>query len=684
MNKKFNTWGALFGVGFLLTASGLAHAATKSWNNPAGGRWDIATNWAPVGVPQNGDDVVINLPGNYTVNYLPQGANNTFTTLAVGGGGGGTQSLLNTGLPLNVTSNATVNTGGVLEQRAGTMGGAGTIDIRGTFNYNGGTIGPGGDLTVVGGVGGTINMGGITKTLQRNVTNNAFIFWFTGTGGLNVAPGVSIVNNNLFQSNVNLPISRSAAGANPVFTNNGTYLRSGGGTTQFNSVNLTNAVNGSVQILGGSLSVSNGTYLQNGNNAVTSLQGGNLASTTTVNVAAGVVQGAGTIAAPVSNTGGTITPGLGAGGTGTLNVTGNYTQGGAGSYNVDVTGPGTFDVLNVTGSATLAGTLNTNVFAGAPSGSVFQILNYASRSGVFAPVNNNGASVGTQYNPTNLQLVVAALTAKITIPVNGTYVNAPNRIRGEFTRSPKLNGTTGLSSVQITIVENQTGLYWNGSSFQAAPASFPAEAVDAPSGTFASNHGPGTNDVTDGYTYTVTATATDANGQSITTAPSTVTVDKTRPTVTADNAPATSSTVTSLNDPIIGTASDPNGPNGTSSGLTTVGLFLRRQSDNKYFNGTNFQDGFFQLFDNSATTAPNSGATVNYSIGGLPQPGSDPNTQLTPGIYVLSVTSYDRALNNSGGGSVIRSFNVVPAAPMALQSRPSALRAAPAPSGGNS
>src|SRR5262245_18483672 len=42
--------------------------ADISWNNPAGGSWQIPGNWSPPQVPGNDDNAFITLGGSYSVN----------------------------------------------------------------------------------------------------------------------------------------------------------------------------------------------------------------------------------------------------------------------------------------------------------------------------------------------------------------------------------------------------------------------------------------------------------------------------------------------------------------------------------------------------------------------------------------------------------------------------------------
>jgi hypothetical protein len=83
--------------------------------------------------------------------------------------------------------------------------------------------------------------------------------------------------------------------------------------------------------------------------------------TRTLFVTGGTLQGAGSIGAGVSNTGGTVRPG-GSGG-GTLRIAGGYTQGKKGRLAVDL-GAKSHDVLAVAGSASLQGTLATHNHSG--------------------------------------------------------------------------------------------------------------------------------------------------------------------------------------------------------------------------------------------------------------------------------------------------------------------------------
>ena len=96
----------------LLALGHLAHCATITWNNPAGGNWSVAANWSPNQVPTNTDTALITTPGTYTVNLDVPGVV-TNLTLGAGGGTAGVQTFVVTNL-LTVSSLVSVTNGGVL------------------------------------------------------------------------------------------------------------------------------------------------------------------------------------------------------------------------------------------------------------------------------------------------------------------------------------------------------------------------------------------------------------------------------------------------------------------------------------------------------------------------------------------------------------------------------------------
>jgi hypothetical protein len=167
----------------------------------------------------------------------------------------------------------------------------------------------------------------------------------------------------------------------------------GAGTTNFNDLDLA----------GGTLSVASGqtfafanTYAQRA--GVTEIaSGGTLQATPTLT--GGVLRGGGTITGNLANTAGTVRPG---GSPGTLTVSGSYSQGAAGTLEVEANGTaqGTqYDHLAVGGAASLDGTVAVVRGAGFdPAVSdTFQFLSSASRSGTFDALVGSRLPGGSGY-----------------------------------------------------------------------------------------------------------------------------------------------------------------------------------------------------------------------------------------------------------------------------------------------
>ncbi len=181
----------------------------------------------------------------------------------------------------------------------------------------------------------------------------------------------------------------------------------------------------------------NGTYTQTGG---TTTVDGKLSATSGINVSGGFIYGnaagitngtQGTLVGNFDLTGGTINPGDGLKKIGDLNITGTYTESGAGVLNIDLNGTTpntTYDVLNVSGAATLGGTLNVDALTGfAPtSGQMFDILNAGSITGTFSSVLcsfSNGDSCSVTYNSTD---VIVTITGGAAAPAaKGTVSASP-------------------------------------------------------------------------------------------------------------------------------------------------------------------------------------------------------------------------------------------------------------------
>jgi hypothetical protein len=184
----------------------------------------------------------------------------------------------------------------------------------------------------------------------------------------------------------------------------------------------------------------NGAYTQTGG---TTTVDGKLSTTTGINVSGGFIYGnaagitngtQGTLVGNFDLTGGTINPGDGIKKIGDLNITGTYTESGAGILNIDLHGTTantTYDVLNVSGAATLGGTITIDLITGFNPivGDVWDVLNYASETGSFTTVNLPTAPVGDHYvftcGATNCTLALDAGAAAPSSASKGTVSASP-------------------------------------------------------------------------------------------------------------------------------------------------------------------------------------------------------------------------------------------------------------------
>lgn len=201
--------------------------------------------------------------------------------------------------------------------------------------------------------------------------------------------------------------------------------RAGGSFVITNARNLTTAGAfsnyGTLVASAGSTFTSVGDYVQT--SGTTTIDAGTLASTTQVNILGGVLEGNGSIDAPIVNAG-SVSPGLSAG---TLSGTSSFTQTTSGSLEVEIGGlvaDDDYDVLAVDGAATLAGALNVALINGfePPVASSYEILTASSISGTFdtenLPALINGHCWDVGYGADNVTLVILSPSVITAQPVS--------------------------------------------------------------------------------------------------------------------------------------------------------------------------------------------------------------------------------------------------------------------------
>jgi uncharacterized repeat protein (TIGR01451 family) len=264
----------------------------------------------------------------------------------------------------------------------------------------------------------------------------------------------------------------SVSGA--LIDNQGTFEKSAGSGTTNIDPPFTNS--GTTSALSGTMAFS--SYTQSA--GTTTLGPGNITVTNPMAINGGTLNGAGTITGNVNNSGGNVSPGNSPG---TIAITGNYTQGSAGSMLIELAGTsaGQFDLLTVSGTVTLDGTLNVTLLSFTPAnGNTWAPLTFASRTGDFATKNlptfaGTHGSIVASYTPTQLTLtaVVTPQSTDLSAGVSGpATVNAGAPLSYTITIT---NGgpdpTSGTTTVSNTLPAGVSAASGSGSGWSCGAPS---------------------------------------------------------------------------------------------------------------------------------------------------------------------------------------------------------------------
>ncbi len=294
----------------------------------------------------------------------------------------GTTAITGTGaLTVSGGSYATTSTFTATDMATVTMS-TGSITSDGLVIVNG--------MAVVTVQGGNFNANG-ASSLGGNGRINVF-------GGNYVAGGMILIDDN-----DRLTVDDQFVPNGVVFAGSTTQVQGMGQlVVQAGAYNATGQIvvtgNAIIAVSGTGVISALGTTNVDGNGTLVVFDGGEFQAAGTISVLGGSIIGQSLISGMqlMDNTGGTISPGLVAGATGTLSFIGTYQQSAGGMFLADVTPAGISDLFAITGPASLGGSAEINLTAGIFAG-VLQTRILSSTAPIptfFDTVTVSGAAAG--------------------------------------------------------------------------------------------------------------------------------------------------------------------------------------------------------------------------------------------------------------------------------------------------
>jgi hypothetical protein len=394
--------------------------AQIGWINPAGGAWDLASNWDLGRTPQPDDDVVIrsldygavidHASGSDTVQSISSQidyamlAITDVSTLTVAGSVNVANLIADTGGVFTanndgtLTSNLTAEAAGEIHfpalatynatvfTRLEATGSGSLIDLPALTSLQATTEPPippiPGEvrLDLVADQSGTIHLPALTSVRGHP---DDYLVGYTALRASNGGSFLFDPNGSVtFVASGSLAVDAGAdVGAADII------IDDGGDLTVDGSLEATFVLVRGYATVTGALTVS-GAYTLNG--GMTNIEAGTVTVGDVFDIEGGDVFGSGTINGDVNNAGLLIV--------GALTIDGNYRQTASGQLSVSLRSAGDFDQLVVTGNASLDGTLTITLTHGyqPQEGDEFQVVQFGAGTGTFARIR--GASLfGVEY-----------------------------------------------------------------------------------------------------------------------------------------------------------------------------------------------------------------------------------------------------------------------------------------------
>jgi hypothetical protein len=263
------------------------------------------------------------------------------------------------------------------DQSAGTVTGAGTLNISGAASWAGGTMNGTGSTVFAGPLALAGN--GYRDVSQRNVVFAGTTTWTNAAGGnggrLRTGSGATLSNTGTFQDQLDVTspqgaITNELGGSASSFVNSGTYAKTGAATTEI-GIAFNNTAAGKVTVSAGRLlldggGTSSGTFdvasgatleLGGGTHSLSGLQAGGGTGRLLVSVGSVNATGANSFGGQLTLTGGTFSVGDGGSFNAVAFEQSAGTVAGAGTLNISGAANWTIGTMTGTGSTVFAGPL---------------------------------------------------------------------------------------------------------------------------------------------------------------------------------------------------------------------------------------------------------------------------------------------------------------------------------------
>jgi RHS repeat-associated protein len=228
---------------------------TDTWTGASEGTWQTATNWSTGKVPTSSDVACI---GEGKTVSVTEGANQTGVVQGKG-------ALVLAAASLEVTNALETSSINAITMSGGTLSGAATVDVSGSFSWSGGTMSGTGSTVLGTGVSGSITSCPEGFLRERTLVNEGTVTLASGDSELTMAEGARLENKGTFIANAEVGCNHSESDITlekvtgkpePIIVNKGTFEKTEGTGTTYIEVAIANT--GTIDAKSGTLTLDGG------------------------------------------------------------------------------------------------------------------------------------------------------------------------------------------------------------------------------------------------------------------------------------------------------------------------------------------------------------------------------------------------------------------------------------------